>query len=399
MLTDRSPPAVVICADGTEPAYLDAAIDHGRMPALERFRRDGTNLLAQAAIPSFTNPNNVTIVTGKPPAAHGFSGNYFYDERRDVEVMMDHPRFLRCQSLLARLSAQGRRVAAITAKDKLRTILSAGWQGICFSGERAHETTEAENGIAAITKRLGRANPGIYSGQMSDFVMACGVYLVRERLADVLYLSLTDFIQHTHAEGSPAADAFYAALDARLAELDALGADVLLTADHGMNDKCHPDGTPNIIFLQTLLEDAVPGPVRVVLPVTDPHVTHHAGLGSFATVYLSPDQVAPALARLSDDPRIDAALPRDQAAAAYELPTDRIGDIVLLSDKGSVFGRVPAAHDLSVLRASRLRSHGGLHETTVPLISNRRLEPELAARTDRLRNADAFDIALNRLVD
>ena len=390
-------PVVVICADGTDPSYVDAAIDHGCMPTLERFQREGAYLLVPAAIPSFTNPNNMTIVTGQPPAAHGISGNYFYDTTRQVEVMMDHPRFLRCESLFARYGREGRRVAAITAKDKLRTMLATGWRGICFSGELAHAATEADNGIEGVTRRMGRLNPGIYSGRMSDFVMACGVYLVRERLADLIYLSLTDFVQHTHAPGSPEADAFYTSLDRRLAELDALGAVILLTADHGMNDKCHPDGTPNIVYLESLLDAAVPGPFRVVLPVTDPHVTHHAGLGSFATAYLPPDQVEAALQRLRDDSRIDDALPRSEAAATYELPADRIGDIVVLSDRGSVLGRSPGAHDLSVLSGSRLRSHGGRHEVTVPLASNRRLRPEVQARADTLRNADAFPVALDGL--
>ena len=390
-------PVVVICADGTEPAYVDAAIDHGCMPTLARYQREGAYHLVPAAIPSFTNPNNMTIVTGRPPAAHGISGNYFYDAKREAEVMMDHPRFLRCESLFARYSQEGRRVAAITAKDKLRTMLATGWRGICFSGELAHETTEQEHGIAGVTRRMGRDNPDIYSGHMSDFVMACGVYLVRERLADLLYLSLTDFVQHTHAPGSPEADAFYTSLDLRLAELDALGAVILLTADHGMNDKCHPDGTPNIVYLETLLDGAVPGPFRVVLPVTDPHVTHHAGLGSFATVHLPPDQVDAAIRRLRDDARIDEALPRAEAARKYELPGDRIGDIVLLSHRGSVLGRAPGAHDLSVLSASRLRSHGGLHEVTVPFASNRRLTPEVEARAATLRNADAFPIAMDGL--
>ncbi len=396
-MPETHPPVVVICADGADPAYVDAAIDHGCMPTLARFQREGVYHLVPAAIPSFTNPNNMTIVTGQPPAAHGISGNYFYDAKREVEVMMDHPRFLRCDSLFARYSRDGRRVAAITAKDKLRTMLATGWRGICFSGELAHATTEEEHGIAEVTRRMDQKNPGIYSGHMSDFVMACGVYLARERLADLLYLSLTDFVQHTYAPGTPEADAFYTSLDGRLAELDALGAVILLTADHGMNDKCHPDGSPNIVYLESLLDAAMPGPFRVVLPVTDPHVTHHAGLGSFATVYLPPDQVDAAIQRLLEDSRIDDALPRSEAAVKYELPADRIGDIVLLSDRGSVLGRAPGAHDLSVLSASRLRSHGGLHEVTVPFASNRRLTPDVESRAASLRTADAFPVATDGL--
>ena len=364
------------------------------MPAFDRMRRDGAYTLARTAIPSFTNPNNLTIVTGQPPATHGISGNYFYDAARDAEVMMDQPRFLRCPSLLARIASTGRRVAAITAKDKLRGMLGAGWRGICFSGEMAHATTEAEHGVADITGRLGRQNPGMYSGRMSDFVMACGVYLISHGLADVLYLSLTDYVQHTHAPGAPEADAFYAVLDRQLARLDALGAVIVLTADHGMNDKCGPDGSPNIVYLETTLREHVDGPLRVVLPVTDPHVTHHAGLGSYATVYLPPADVDRAIARLAGEPGIDEAITRRQAAAKYELPADRIGDIVVLSDRRTVLGRRSGAHDLTRLAGSRLRSHGGLHEAVVPFLVNRRLRPGFARRADRLRNADAFAVGM-----
>ncbi|MBM4437319.1 MAG: phosphonoacetate hydrolase [Actinobacteria bacterium] len=391
-------PLVVICADGTAPDYLDAAVAHGRMPVFERMRRDGTYALARAAIPSFTNPNNVTIVTGQPPARHGFAGNYFYDEASGVEVMMDHPRFLRCDSWLARLAATGQRVAAIPAKDKLRAIVGAGWRGICFSGELAQATTEAEHGIADVPARVGRPVPGMYSGQMSDFVMHCGVYLLRQRLADVVYLSLTDFVQHTFAPGAPEADAFYAALDARLAELDALGAVFVLTADHGMNDKSRPDGTPNVVNLEEILRSCVAGPVRVVLPITDPHVTHHAGLGSFASIHLPADQAPAALQRLREAPAIDAALLRAEAAERFELPADRIGDIVVLSGRDAVLGRHPRAHDLSQLRGARLRSNGGLHEVTVPFLVNRRLTPAYAERLGRLRNADAFPVGLDGVV-
>ncbi len=392
--TSAHAPLVVICADGSDPAYLEAAARHGRMPHFRRLRRNGAYALARAAIPSFTNTNNLTIVTGESAAGHGIVGNYFYDCEREAEVMMDHPRFLRCASYFPQLSRQGARVAAITAKDKLRALLAEGWTGVCFSGERAQAATEREHGIDDVPRRVGMRVPDIYSGLMSDFVMACGVYLLKHRLSDVVYLSLTDFVQHTYPPGSAEADAYYARLDRRLGELDRLGAVVVLTADHGMRDKCTPDGAPNVVYLESLLREHLEGPPRVVLPVTDPHVTHHAGLGSFATVYLDQRELVGAAALLAQDDRIDQVLVRDEAARKYELPEDRIGDLVLLSAETTVFGRRPEAHDLSQLHGARLRSHGGLHEATVPLLINRPLPAAAAARAGNLRNADAFAIGL-----
>ena len=158
-------PVVVICADGTEPAYVDAAIDHGCMPTLARFQREGAYHLVPAAIPSFTNPNNMTIVTGRPPAAHGISGNYFYDAKREAEVMMDHPRFLRCESLFARYSQEGRRVAAITAKDKLRTM--PGYRMAPASASPANWRTRQPSRSMAL-----RVSPGAWAGTTPTFTQA-----------------------------------------------------------------------------------------------------------------------------------------------------------------------------------------------------------------------------------
>ena len=87
--------AVVICLDGCEPEYLDIAISEGLMPNLKRIRAGGTDALAHSVIPSFTNPNNVSIVTGVPPSIHGICGNYFFDPLTQEEVMMNDIKFLR----------------------------------------------------------------------------------------------------------------------------------------------------------------------------------------------------------------------------------------------------------------------------------------------------------------
>ncbi len=156
-------PLVVVCIDGCEPDYFDRAIEAGAMPYLASARAAGTDRLADAAMPTFTNPNNLSIVTGVPPAVHGISGNYFYDPEAGAEVMMNEPRYLRAGSILGAFSEAGARVAIVTAKDKLRRLLGHGVRGICFSSEKAHETTRAEHGIDGALDLVGRPLPSVYS--------------------------------------------------------------------------------------------------------------------------------------------------------------------------------------------------------------------------------------------
>jgi phosphonoacetate hydrolase len=387
-------PVVVFCVDGCEPAYLDAAVAAGIAPTLERMMKSGTNLLADCVIPSFTNPNNLSIVTGAPPSVHGICGNYFFDRELGQEVMMNDPKYLRAGTLLAAFADAGAKVAVITAKDKLRKLLGNHMKGICFSSEKADQVTLAENGITDVVAMVGMPVPSVYSAELSEFVFAAGVKLMESRRPDLMYLSTTDYVQHKAAPGSPAANAFYQMMDGYLAQLDALGATIVLTADHGMNDKHDSGGQPNVIYLQDVLDEWYgAGTARVILPITDPYVVHHGALGSFATVY-APDATTAAAwtERIKQVPGMESVLSRSEAADRFELPPDRIGDIVVVSERNTVIGTSKSRHDLSALEVP-LRSHGGVSEQRVPLISNRTMAGIASSR--RLRNFDAFDLALN----
>lgn len=387
-------PVVVVCVDGCEPAYLDAAVAAGVVPYLKRMREQGANLLADCVVPSFTNPNNLSIVTGVPPAVHGICGNYFFDRERGEEVMMNDPKYLRTGTVLAAFADAGAKVAVVTAKDKLRKLLGHKMKGICFSSEKSDQVTMAENGIEDVLGLVGMPVPDVYSAELSEFVFAAGVRLMETRRPDLMYLSTTDYVQHKAAPGSAQANAFYAMMDGYLAQLDELGATIVLTADHGMNDKHDRQGAPQVIYLQDLLDGWYgQGKARVILPITDPYVVHHGALGSFATIY-APDEGSAALwiERLKGVPGMELVLSRQQAAQRFELPPDRIGDIVVVSEKNTVVGTAASRHDLSGLDAP-LRSHGGVSEQRVPLICNRPIEGIAPDR--RLRNFDALDIALN----
>jgi phosphonoacetate hydrolase len=387
-------PTVVVCVDGCEPDYLGQAVHGGHMPWLKRVLGEGTGLVADCVVPSFTNPNNLSIVTGAPPSVHGICGNYLYDPAAGSEVMMNDPKWLTAPSILAALADAGHTVAVVTAKDKLRRLLGHGMQGICFSSEKAGEATREENGIEGVLARVGLPLPAVYSAALSEFVFAAGVQLMRSARPQVMYLSTTDYVQHKHAPGMPEANAFCAMMDRHLGELDALGCVIALTADHGMNSKIGLDGSPDVIYLQEWCDGELgAGRARVILPITDPYVVHHGALGSFATVYLPSDvHASQVIGRLQHLPGMELVLEREAAALHFELPASRIGDLVCVSGRSTVIGTSRSRHDLSGLDAP-LRSHGGTSEQRVPLVVNRKL-PGLAAGR-RLRNFDAFDLVLN----
>ena len=389
--------AIAICLDGCEPAYLDAAIQAGLMPTLKRMREKGTDRLAHSVIPSFTNPNNMSIATGRPPAVHGICGNFLYDPDTGEEVMMNDPKFLRAPTIFSAFYNNGKRIAIVTAKDKLRALLADGLgfdedRAICFSSERADSTSKAIHGIDNASKWLGEPVPDVYSAALSEFVFAAGVKLLNEFKPDVMYLTTTDFIQHKHAPGDAVANSFYANFDKYLTQLDATGAAIVITADHGMKPKHHSDGSPNVIYVQDLLHDWLgKDKARLILPITDPYVVHHGALGSFGTAYLPADaNQQDIIQRLSSIDGIDVVLDKAEACQRYELPADRIGDIVILSGENVTVGTSEHRHDLAALDVP-LRSHGGLSEQVVPFIVNRPLST--LAKAPELRNFDVINIA------
>src|SRR5471032_282003 len=392
-------PTVVVCIDGSEPGYIERAVEAGRAPWFAKVLTNGANLIADCVVPSFTNPNNLSIVTGRPPAVHGICGNYCLERESGKEVMMNDPKFLRVETLFPAFQRAGCRIAVVTAKDKLRGLLGKGLalgpgKACAFSSEKSDKATLAENGIENVNALVGMPVPDVYSAGLSEFVFAAGVKLMERDRPEIMYLSTTDYIQHKHAPGTPVANDFYAMLDGYMAKVDAMGCTIVLTADHGMNAKFGADGQPDVIYLQDLFDGWLgKDKARVILPITDPYVVHHGALGSFAAVYLPPGTTAEAMAaKLKTMAGIEAALTKQEAAARFELPADRLGDLIVVSTKHKVLGTSASRHDLSGL-TEPLRSHGGISEQKVPLICNLPLAAPAGQR--HWRNFDAFDLALN----
>jgi phosphonoacetate hydrolase len=391
-------PAVVICFDGCDPEYIRRGFADGILPTMAGLRTRGFVGEAKAVVPTFTNPNNASIVTGVPPAVHGISGNYYLDRATGEERMITDGALMRCGTILAAMADAGVKTAAITAKDKLRLMLSRGLKGINFSSEKADQATLAANGIADVEQMVGRSKPDQYSADLSLFVLDAGVRLLERGAATFLYLSLSDFVQHAHAPGTPEANAFNRAVDERVAKLMALGAVVGVVADHGMNDKSQADGAPNVVFVEEELAKRFgEGAVRVICPITDPFVRHHGALGSFVRVYKrkATDQAA-LMAACASLPGIELVVDGETAARGFGLPVELEGDFVVLGNAATAVGASRTEHDLSGLAGHRLRSHGGLGEQTVPFIISHKLSPGyLAGKAGGLRNFDIFDAVLN----
>jgi phosphonoacetate hydrolase len=370
-------PVVLVCLDGMGPDYVAAALEAGLWPRIREWERAGFLGSALGILPSFTNPNNLSLATGLTSAGHGICGNHFFDRALGREVALEDPSYLRAETWLAKLEAKGARVVAVTAKDKLRRLLGAGRSGPSLSAECAASLGFPGWGIERLDAFVGRPTPPIYSAEASTFVLAAGVALLERLRPDLLYLSTTDYLQHLHAPGAPELEPFLREVDRLAGALAELGAVVALTADHGMSAK------PNLLFLGDLLPAA-----RVTLPITDSYVRHHGALGGCAFVDLQ--EVERARAILLATPGIEEVLTREEAAWRHNLPADRIGDLVVFARGDTALGKTPRDHDLGAL-AGPLRSHGGPAEREVPVIVSER--PAQAPRESHQLLSAALELA------
>ena len=379
-------PVVVVCIDGGDPAYFQQFLKDGVLPNIARFITEGFSTVADGTVPSFTCPNNMSMITGTPASRHGISGNFYLDTVTGNAVVMSGPELLRGDTILCQFARAGARVVSITAKDKLRRQLGKDLDlsngSISFSSEKADQCTLAENGIDNVLAFVGQPLPDMYSEALSLFVLDAGIKILERDRPDLMFLSLTDYVQHKYAPTEPEAKRFYEDLDLRFGRLAALGAVLALTADHGMNDKSTPDGKPNVIWLQDVLDAKFgAGDTTVICPITDAFVAHHGALGGFVRVI----------------PGVESVYDKETACRLLDLPADREGDVVVISTANVCIGGAEKDHDLSGLDGHRLRTHGGVAEAKVPIILSAPLNDayKLRAGVKTLKSYEVFDVAIN----
>ncbi len=407
-----SRPTVIVCMDGVAPEYLEEAGRAGMAPAFEKFKKEGFYSVADCVIPSFTNPNNTSIVTGVLPRVHGIatSGQSFNRKTGQYELIC-RPEDVACDTILKAFHENGLKVAAIASKDKLRSFLSKGWQGINISAEVAHkfegDGTQVDEVIERAVEETSNGTllekvedpDWMYSQKSAHFALDLAVAVLQGKgpyVPQLMYVSLTDYIPHRYEAGTEIANQFIQGIDQRLGEMDRMGCALGVTSDHGMSSKFNPDGSPDAIWLKDVLESHGIEDCHIVLPCADKYQGHHGSLGSAAWIYFDDQGDADkALEVLGSVQGVEEALSRSDVVERHGVPGEMIGDVFLLSQKNKVFGTTASEHPNA---PTYLRSHGGLYEQKVPFVVNLPVSSGAGRGSEGpLRNFNIVDYAVNKV--
>ena len=300
---------VVICIDGLDPEYLDA----WEMPNLRRIGDRGFFKVGRSMMPSVTNVNNVSLLTAGYPEAHGICSNYRLVRETGNEVYMESAEYVLAETMFQRARSQGLTSILVTAKDKLRTLLSDG----------ATVSVSAERPPDWVVDGIGPP-PEIYSLEVNGWVIRAGSFTMSRRPTDIAYITTTDYAMHTYGPEEPESARHMAILD------DAIGglveahpeSTVLVTSDHGMSAKTRMVDLEEALARRGIKSTAVP-------IIKDRYAVHHSNLGGCIFIYLEPAESREALKVLRDTSGVDEAMSRDEATERLNLHHDRIGDIVV----------------------------------------------------------------------
>ena len=343
---------VLITIDGLDPEYMSVC----DAPNLREMAKRGFHVTGKCMMPSVTNVNNVSVVTGKYPTEHGISSNYRLVRETGEEIYMESSEYILAETFFQRATRMGATSILSTSKDKLRTLLSDG-ASTAISSERAPGWA-----VDAVGEP-----PPIYSLDVNGWTIRAATEAMKRSPADIVYISTTDFAMHTYAPEEPESQRHITVLDDAIGDLVEAHPDVtlLLTADHGMSPKGRMTVLDDVFSQHGIAAQAVP-------IIKDRYVVHHNNLGGCMFIYMDAshaDRADEAAEVLRETVGVERVYTRDEAVEELRLNYDRIGDLVVTGDSETVFGPKELSDSWNETGAgSGLRSHASAYEQDVPII-------------------------------
>ena len=350
---------LIIVIDGCAPEYLSRE----NTPNLYRIAEDGFFKFVKSAVPSVTNVNHATILTGKFPCNHGVVGNYFYDRKTGAQGFIESSDFIKIETFLETLHNRGVSTALLTVKGKVLEVFGTG----------VDYGLSAEKPDLRLVEALGmQSPPRVGTLEANGWIMEACYRLLEKNNPDVVYCTTNDYMMHNYAPGTPEAIRQMSEIDGwigRIYDLDH-SREIYITADHGMNQKTH------LINLQAVM-DRKGYAVVCHPPLKDRFVENHIYQeGGALYLYFKEENDAKTgeiLSFLREAPYVELLCSKEEAAERFSLPVDNIGDYLVLAAEDCAFGELEGEE----LFTDKVRTHGSLHEREIPLIAvNAKEAPE-----------------------
>lgn len=348
LLQQRPQRTVIFMVDGLGADYIAAS----EMPVLKGWQKRGISRMVEGVMPSVTNANNTGICCGVWPEQHGITANFFLNEATAKEEYMESADLVLAPTLFERAAKRGVRSALLSSKKKSISLLPRG----------ADIVMSAEIPGPGWVQRLGPA-PNIYSAEINHWLLKAAIWVLKNhRDIGVLYVHTTDYPMHMWPAEDERSKRHMAGFDALVGEIAAAAPDaaILLTADHAMHHKSRCWDLGKACEARGLVLRSA------ISAEQDKYLKHHSGYGGTAWVYLkSPRDADRAAAMMHGFAGVTEVLTRTEAAKRFRTMPARIGELVVLGDRDTVFGNLDTE---TATLPPEYRSHGGLDDTHVPLL-------------------------------
>jgi arylsulfatase A-like enzyme len=331
------------------------------MPRL--FAETRVQVEARAAMPTRTNPNHATLLTGLLPESHGITGNDAWDRTRGALAKLESPDDLEAETLFTIVETTDPARVTVGAFSKAKL-------GRLFAASRHQRAPDV----------LWAPEEGAHLGVASDMeTMEAFLKATADREPDLAAINLSEVDRVAHEQGPAATMGARRDADAAIGRLvDDLRARgrfdralLIVTADHGFDAIAPTRARPHpvVVLADRFRESGIAsvhvaadgGVAHIVADgITDGHAPESAiaALAWAAGVAWRETGVADVLARV----RVPGVTSLGTAHPEWGLEHERTGDLLVVAAPGYTF-----ADPGDTVTASFLGNHGSPREMRVPL--------------------------------